>query len=156
MWPPACSHAHHWLLRQRPSTWCAEVAAPQRKPAGKARRPAMGRHSLAALLRPCHDGHWPRPVRLPPMEWQPPVGPGSGRLVETVEAPPRIVHRPNVAAAAIDDESAADPTVEVGRVRGREARRVEAQERGQKGEPPAGGVQVALVEPGVPPLVEVD
>src|SRR5262249_54438026 len=42
MWPPSCSHAHHWLLRQLPSTWCAAVAAPQGHPAGKARSPTMG------------------------------------------------------------------------------------------------------------------
>src|ERR671935_841909 len=40
--PAVCSHAHQSLFQLPPSTWCAAVAVPHRKPSGK--EIAMGAH----------------------------------------------------------------------------------------------------------------
>src|SRR5260370_12893905 len=40
--PGVCSHAHQSLFQLPPSTWCAAVAVPHRKPSGN--EIAMGRH----------------------------------------------------------------------------------------------------------------
>src|SRR3989337_363573 len=34
MLPPSCPPARHWFLRLFPSTWCDEVAQPQKNPSG--------------------------------------------------------------------------------------------------------------------------
>src|SRR5262249_45834132 len=60
MWPPSCSQADQWFCRHPPSTWCAEVAAPKRKPLGNTRSDAMRDLSPSAgraVKR--HDRPWP-------------------------------------------------------------------------------------------------
>src|SRR5205823_492805 len=61
MWPASCSQAHHWLFVQLPSTWCAEVAAPQRKPDGKVR-------AIGAVLGGFGMGGGPFHVLIQPAE----------------------------------------------------------------------------------------
>src|SRR3990170_8532700 len=57
MWLPSCSQAHHWFWRLFPSTWCDEVAQPQKNPSGNLSAIPLSPFLLLPLRLPLFDYH---------------------------------------------------------------------------------------------------